>query len=226
MMSHSQSAGQQLTVDDLRVLMKELKDVRAEWYNIGVQLGVSIGTLDAIEKQYSDPSDCLRKTLTTWLKSSTPGWTYVVDALNIVGEARLAADLEHKYCQDTSDLSLTSDLNSTPLLPQPLSKAADTATPPTIHLACSKPPQLTSGPTSSAPVPLDLPSETGPQHPSSLATAMTSSPQYTEQQHPSSSVISDHHTASLDPVVPSTIQLATVTTHPLNSGQENTGMNE
>ena len=98
MMSHSQPTGQQLTVDDLRVLMKELKDVRAEWYNIGVQLGVSVGTLDAIEKQYSDPSDCLRKTLTTWLKSSTPGWTNVVDALNIVGEARLAAKLEHTYC--------------------------------------------------------------------------------------------------------------------------------
>ena len=98
MMSHSQPAGQQLTVDDLRVLMKELNDVCAKWYNIGVQLGVSVGTLDAIEKQYRDPSDCLRKTLTTWLKSSTPGWTNVVDALNIVGEARLAAELEHKYC--------------------------------------------------------------------------------------------------------------------------------
>ena len=97
-MSHSQSAGQQLTVDDLRVVMKELNDVRAKWYNIGVQLGVSVGTLDAIEKQYSDPSDCLIKTLTTWLKSSTPGWTNVVDALNVVGETRLAAELEHTYC--------------------------------------------------------------------------------------------------------------------------------
>ena len=227
-MSHSQPTGQQLTVDNLRLLMKELKDVRAEWYNIGVQLGVSVGTLKAIKNQCLNvPFDCLEETLTEWLKTclSPPTWTNVVDALSVVGEARLAADLEHKYCQNTGGLSPTSDLNSTPLLPQPISKAAGTATPPTIHLACSKPPQFTSGPTSSTPVPLDLPSETGPQHPSFLATAMTSSPQYTEQQHPSPSLISDHHTPSPDPVVPSTTQLATVPTHPLNSGQENTGMN-
>ena len=90
--------GPVLTVDDLRVVMKELNDVRAKWNNIGVQLGVSVGTLDAIKKQYSDPSDCLRETLTAWLKSSTPGWTNIVDALKVVGEARLAAELEHTYC--------------------------------------------------------------------------------------------------------------------------------
>ena len=91
--------GPVLTIDDLRVLMKELNDVRAKWNNIGVQLGVSVGTLDAIKKQYSDPSDCLRETLTAWLRSSPCNkWADVVDALNIVGEARLAAKLEHTYC--------------------------------------------------------------------------------------------------------------------------------
>ena len=95
--------GPVLSVDDLRVVMKELNDVRANWNNIGVQLGVSVGTLDAIDKQYSDPSDCLRKALTTWLKSSTPTWTNIVDALKVVGEARLAADLKHKYCS-TQDI--------------------------------------------------------------------------------------------------------------------------
>ena len=88
-----------LTVDDLRVVMKELYKARANWNNIGVLLGVSVGTLDAIKKQYSDPSNCLRETLTAWLKSSTPNkWTNVVHALNVVGEAKLATDLERKYC--------------------------------------------------------------------------------------------------------------------------------
>ena len=87
-----------LSVDDLHLLMKELNDVRAKWNNIGVQLGVSVGTLDAIRETYSDPSNCLREALTAWLKSSLPNkWTNVVDALNVVGEARLAAELEHKY---------------------------------------------------------------------------------------------------------------------------------
>ena len=65
-MSLSQPAGQHLCVDDLHVVMEELNGVIAEWYNIGVQLGVSVGTMTAIEKQYlNDTSDCLRETLTT-----------------------------------------------------------------------------------------------------------------------------------------------------------------
>ena len=98
--------GPVLSVDDLRVLMMELNDVRAKWNNIGVQLGTSVGTLDAIREKYSDPSDCLRETLTAWLKSSVPNkWTNVVHALNVVGEAKLAAELEHKYCSSMSVLA-------------------------------------------------------------------------------------------------------------------------
>ena len=206
--------------------MKELNDVRAEWYSIGVQLGVGVGTLKAIKNQcLNEPFDCLTETLTKWLKSclSPPTWTNVVDALSVVGEARLAAELEHKYCQNTGDLSLTSYQISTPLLPQPISKAASTATPPTIHPSCSQP-QLASGPTSSTPVPPSETDHTTPQHQSSLATAMTSSPQYSEGQHPPPSLLSDHPTPP-DPEVPSTTQLATVTTPPHNSAQKNTGMN-
>ena len=111
---HSQSTGQQLTVDDdLRVLIKELNDVRAEWYNIGVQLGVSDGTLKAIRQLcLSDPSDCLRETLTKWLKTclSPPTWTNVIDALNVIGEARLAADLKHKYTPPDLEVPSTTQL--------------------------------------------------------------------------------------------------------------------
>ena len=82
--------------------MEELNDVRAKWYNIGLQLHVSVGTLDAIKEQYDDPSHCQRETLKTWLKTSlsAPTWSNIVDALrsSTVGEVRLAADLEHKYC--------------------------------------------------------------------------------------------------------------------------------
>ena len=102
-MSYNQLAGQQLSVDDLHVVMKELNDVRANWYSIGVQLEVSVGTLKAIKEQYlNNPSDCLREAFTTWLKSSTPHstWSKIVDALrsSTVVESRLAADLEQKYC--------------------------------------------------------------------------------------------------------------------------------
>ena len=96
-MSCSQSAGQQLIVNDLPVVMEELNDARAKWYDIGLQLHMSVGTLDAIKEQYDDPSHCLRETLKTWLKTcpSLPTWKNIVDALrcSTVGEVRLATDL-------------------------------------------------------------------------------------------------------------------------------------
>ena len=82
-MSRSQSAGQQLSVNDLPVVMEELNNAHAKWYDIGLQLCVSVGTLDAIKEQYDDPSHSLRDTLTTWLKTcpSLPTWKNIVDAL-------------------------------------------------------------------------------------------------------------------------------------------------
>ena len=107
-MSCSQSAGQQLSVDDLHVVVEELNDTCAKWYDTGLQLHMSVGTLNAIKKDYNSTCDCLRETLTTWLKTnpSPPTWKNIVDVLrcSTVGEVRLASDLEQKYCstQDTS----------------------------------------------------------------------------------------------------------------------------
>ena len=75
MMSHSQPAGQQLSVYDLGMVMDELNKACIKWYNIGMQLGVEIYRLDAIKEQYDNPSDCLRETLKTWLKKHTPSHT-------------------------------------------------------------------------------------------------------------------------------------------------------
>ena len=109
----SQPAGQQLSVDELAVLVEELVNVRAKWYNIGMKLGVGVGTLDAIRIQYNDPSNCLRETLAAWLRARpTPTtWNKVVEALNsaTVDEGTLATSLQHKYClsipPDTTALS-------------------------------------------------------------------------------------------------------------------------
>ena len=102
-MTCSQPAGQQLTVDDdLAVLLEELINVRAKWYNIGMKLGVGVGTLNAIRAQCNDPSDCLRETLAAWLRTRpTPTtWSKVVEALNsaTVDEGTLATSLQHKFC--------------------------------------------------------------------------------------------------------------------------------
>ena len=106
-MSYSQPAGQQLSVDDLRVVMEELNDVSSKWYDVGMYLGVSVGRLDVIKKQYSDLNDCFRETLKTWLRTCVPPptWMNIVEVLRsrTVDAARLAAELERKYCSSRHD---------------------------------------------------------------------------------------------------------------------------
>ena len=101
-MLHSQLAGQQLSDNDLPVIMEELNKACVKWYNIGMMLQVSLDRLDAIKEEYSNPSDCLRETLKIWLKTypSHLTWSNIVDALRsyTVGEIKLATDLERKYC--------------------------------------------------------------------------------------------------------------------------------
>ena len=109
MTPHSQLAGQQLSEKDLLNVMEELADVRSKWYNIGLGLGLSVGTLNSIETEHSNTSDSLRATLMKWLNaySPPPTWSKVVETLRTktVDEARLAAHLEHKYCSSKPDSS-------------------------------------------------------------------------------------------------------------------------
>ena len=177
-----------------------------------MQLQVSVGTLDAIKKQYSDPSDCLMETLKTWLKTfSSPSWSNIVDSLrsSVVGEVRLADDLKHKHCSTQN----TSSAATRPVPPTPVS--AQPTTPqhlspsPTVVTQYSVPPPILSA----------FSDHPTPQHLSPSPTVVT---QYSVLP-PILSAFSDHPTPL--PVVPATMPPATVTTHPLNSGQENTGMN-
>ena len=59
-MPHSQLAGRQLSEEDLLNVMEELADVSTKWYNIGLKLGMSVGTLDGIKTDHSNTCDCLR----------------------------------------------------------------------------------------------------------------------------------------------------------------------
>ena len=107
-MLQSQLAGQQLSDNELPVIIEELNKACVKWYDIGMMLRVKFNRLDAIKEQYSNPSDCLRETLKIWLKIYPPHpmWSNIVDALrsDTMSETKLAADLEQKYCstQDTS----------------------------------------------------------------------------------------------------------------------------
>ena len=73
----------------------------AQWYQLGLQLKLKIGTLDPLRVQFSDPKDQLMEMLKTWLTTSdNTTWKTLTNALRSqsVGASRLAGDLEEKYC--------------------------------------------------------------------------------------------------------------------------------
>ena len=75
-----------LAQEDLATLVNELYEVRAKWFDLGVQLRMSTPDLDAIQTQYqNNPDACLRQMLSDWLTKevpSPPTWQRVVDALS------------------------------------------------------------------------------------------------------------------------------------------------
>ena len=81
--------------------MEEVLDVSAQWYHLGVQLKVRIGTLDNIQAQFSDPKRQLLEMLKTWLTTSdSTSWKTLTDALRSrsVGARQLASVLVTKHC--------------------------------------------------------------------------------------------------------------------------------
>ena len=56
--------------------VKEMLDVawvsRAKWRFIGIELGVDVGTLDAIDRNKRKAEDCLQELIAEWLRRSNP----------------------------------------------------------------------------------------------------------------------------------------------------------
>ena len=90
-----------LNIDHLGDVRAELYEARTKWYDIGLALKVPVTTLDSIEGQFGNHSDKLRETLKVWLKTARkPTWQDVVGVLKspVVGELKLASDIEAKHC--------------------------------------------------------------------------------------------------------------------------------
>lgn len=118
-------SGPKLTTDDLDRVLQEVLDMCAHWYLLGLQLSVSVGTLDRIRAYFSDPIDQLREMLKSWLKSGVnPSWKTLTDALRTqsIGAGRLAEVLEAKFClvekAEVDDSTSASD--SQPEAPDPV----------------------------------------------------------------------------------------------------------
>ena len=91
-----------LSSNDLRIVYKEVYEARAKWRRIGLELNLTYGTLDAIEKRSPDPADQMERVLIEWLNKGTATWGELVKALFSipVGKTELARSLERKYCSE------------------------------------------------------------------------------------------------------------------------------
>ena len=86
----------------LKDLLKELKLVASKWKNIGVMLDIDSGILDNIDADNpKNCENCLREMFKVWLKQSVnpaPSWQGMVEALDTLGEPKLARELKERYC--------------------------------------------------------------------------------------------------------------------------------
>ena len=90
----------QLTLEDLSEVRGALYEACAKWYDIGIELKLSVGTLNTIKEDFPQAAECLRETCVHWLKriDPCPTWAALTKALESppVGEGHLLRD---KYCR-------------------------------------------------------------------------------------------------------------------------------
>ena len=91
-----------LTINDLAEVRNEMWDARSKWYIIGLELGITPGTLDAISRRSRDnPDECLTTVLVEFLRHTDhkPSWKRLADAMAspAVGYRELAEQLRRKY---------------------------------------------------------------------------------------------------------------------------------
>ena len=99
--SISSLLGNKLTLDDIVCVLEEVLDLSADWYNLGLQLKVRIGTLESIQADFSAPKYQLQEMLKSWLTTGdNPSWKTLTAALRsrMVGASQLAAVIETKHC--------------------------------------------------------------------------------------------------------------------------------
>ena len=85
----------------LRDIQTELRDV-ADWYQLGVQLGISTADLDQIQMNYPrNAQQCKMKVLDLWLQNSPErSWAKLAQAVEAMGGyAVLAEELRKKMAQ-------------------------------------------------------------------------------------------------------------------------------
>ena len=87
-----------LSINDLGAVLEAVWEARSRWYNMGLKLGTSPGTLDAIKLEAKEsPDNCITAMIKDWLNNGKPRptWAAVAKALRspMVGYGHLAEQL-------------------------------------------------------------------------------------------------------------------------------------
>ena len=88
-----------LTVKDIQ---NELKEMTAEWYQLGVQLEILPATLNTLERNHPrDAQRCMTEVITRWLQNAPQcSWAKLAKAVKAMGGyAALAERLRQKMPQ-------------------------------------------------------------------------------------------------------------------------------
>ena len=91
-----------LSQDDVSDVVRDIHEVQTKSEEFGRVLKIPKPTVDAIHQQYSDPKLRLLHVLDEFVKQvePTPTWRVIVEALRhpLIGQHRLAQEIESKYC--------------------------------------------------------------------------------------------------------------------------------
>ena len=87
----------ELTSKNLKEVRALLYKIREKWFDIGVELDINIGELNAIKvKNDNRPSDCLLEVIKLWLQSSSSAatWKTLASALKseVINEKEVARE--------------------------------------------------------------------------------------------------------------------------------------
>ena len=85
----------------LRIVLNGISTIAADWFNLGLALGLSYDTLKTIECNYpKNAQRCQIETITTWLQSSSqPSWQRLASALSspLVNKIEIATMIAAQY---------------------------------------------------------------------------------------------------------------------------------
>jgi len=90
---------------DIKTLTRELKDITADWFQLGVQLGVRHDKLQRIHHDFGGKTErCQTEMLSFWLQGDLEAsWGKMVEALQRIDRLVLAQQLQRKYMYHPSN---------------------------------------------------------------------------------------------------------------------------